>query len=164
MSKEYYLWNGIDASLERVESIDEAKKVILEDYTDPSEGIHPDIESLFILERIVNVEVEQEGEYHKVVFKPEPVDKVDTLEEAARIEGVKYIRSLGGSEYSIGSMNDHAVFIAGFKHGASYSEAIVLKALKLAIEIINDVDRYQGSNLVNGEIEKFKEIIQSLKK
>ncbi len=97
-------------------------------------------------------------------IKPEPVDKVDTLEEAARIEGVKYIRSLGGSEYSIGSMNDHAVFIAGFKHGASYSEAIVLKALKLAIEIINDVDRYQGSNLVNGEIEKFKEIIQSLKK
>jgi len=58
------------------DTLDEAKKEILENYIDSTDGIHPEVESIFIFKvtDVISVNVEEEETkdgtlYHKVMFK-----------------------------------------------------------------------------------------------
>ena len=76
--KLFFVWNGIDGELEEFETIEKAQKYITDAFENEEEGIHPDIESVFIMKKILNTEVEiveqlnsglGEPTYHKIVFK-----------------------------------------------------------------------------------------------
>jgi len=70
--KPVFVWDGVNGEMEEFETIDEAKKFIKENFIDDTEGIHPDIESVIILEQKFNTVVEQiEGkeEEYKVIFR-----------------------------------------------------------------------------------------------
>ena len=70
--KKLFVWDGINGEMEEFTTIEEAKKFIKENFIDESEGIHPDIESVVIVEQILDTvveEVEGKEEEYKVVFR-----------------------------------------------------------------------------------------------
>ena len=76
--KPYFVWDGINGDLEEFETIEEAKEFIKENFDDEAEGIHPDVESVFIMKKILNTEVEVikelnsglgEKEYCRIIFQ-----------------------------------------------------------------------------------------------
>lgn len=67
--KLYYVWDGINGYLEEFETIEGCEEFIEENFKDSNEGIHPDIEMVFILKRIINTEVKENNGYHKIVFE-----------------------------------------------------------------------------------------------
>ena len=67
--KKILVVDGVNNETEKFESSDEAKKWILECFTDKDEGIHPDIESVKIYEQKYLTEVvETKGGYYEVKF------------------------------------------------------------------------------------------------
>ena len=59
--EELFIWDGINCSLEEVDSIEDAKEFIKENFIEGGE-IHPDIESVFIVQKIASVYVDETGE------------------------------------------------------------------------------------------------------
>ncbi len=68
MEKNIYVWDGINTQLEEFNSIEEAKEFIKSDFCDSEDGIHPDIESVFILQRVINTSVCDDSQ--QIIFKP----------------------------------------------------------------------------------------------
>jgi len=73
--EELYVWDGINDSLEKVDSMEEAKAYIRE-CIDDTDGIHPDIEELFIVKKIASVSVEETGKTTILRGEVVPVCKV----------------------------------------------------------------------------------------
>lgn len=71
-SKKLFVWDGVNGDMEEFKTIEEAQKFIKENFIEESEGIHPDIESVIILEQIFDTVVEEiqgKEEEYKVVFR-----------------------------------------------------------------------------------------------
>jgi hypothetical protein len=51
------IWNAIDGDWMGVDNLEEARKWIRENFTDPEEGIHPDIETIEIFKKVAGVAV-----------------------------------------------------------------------------------------------------------
>ena len=74
-----YIWNGIDGELESVKDLEDAKRYVkIYIDTDSNEGIHPDIECIYLLSRVGSITVtktegdEEEGtDKYKVDIFPE---------------------------------------------------------------------------------------------
>ncbi len=74
-TKQLYIYNGIDSQLEEIENLAEAKNYI-KDYMEGGD-IHPDIESIIILEQVGGVLVDETGEKTELNNEVVPVCKVD---------------------------------------------------------------------------------------
>ncbi len=74
-TKQLYIYNGIDNQLEEIENLAEAK-VYIKDYIEGGD-IHPDIESIIILEQVGGVIVDETGEKTELNNEIVPVCKVD---------------------------------------------------------------------------------------
>lgn len=63
--KEFYVWDGINGHLEGFETEKECEEFIKEIFIDELEGIHPDIESVFILKPHKEIAVfeNEQGDY-----------------------------------------------------------------------------------------------------
>ena len=55
--KNLFVWDGINCQLEEVDSIEEAREFIKENFIEDG-NIHPDIESVFVLQRVASVIVD----------------------------------------------------------------------------------------------------------
>jgi hypothetical protein len=75
--KKLYIYNGIEGELEEISDLKEAKGYI-KDYVEYGD-IHPDIESIIILEQIGGVRVEETGEETKLNGDVVPICKVDVF-------------------------------------------------------------------------------------
>jgi hypothetical protein len=75
--KKLYIYNGIEGELEEISDLKEAKSYI-KDYVEYGD-IHPDIESIIILEQIGGVTVEETGEETKLNGDVVPICKVDVF-------------------------------------------------------------------------------------
>lgn len=76
-TKKLYIYNGIEGELEEISDLKEAKGYI-KDYVEYGD-IHPDIESIIILEQIGGVIVEETGEETKLNGDVVPICKVDVF-------------------------------------------------------------------------------------
>jgi len=72
-----YIYNGIDSQLEEIEDLADAKEYI-NDYMEGGD-IHPDIESIIILQQVGGVYIEETGEFSELNGDTVPVCKVDVL-------------------------------------------------------------------------------------
>ncbi len=75
--KKLYIYNGIENQLEEISDLKEAKEYI-KDYIEYGD-IHPDIESIIILEEVGGVTVDETGEETKLNGDIVPVCKVDVF-------------------------------------------------------------------------------------
>lgn len=53
----FVVWDAIDGDLSDFDSFEDIKKYLKDNYTDPEEGIHPDIESIRIFKEVAAVRV-----------------------------------------------------------------------------------------------------------
>ena len=68
--KPYFVWDGINSQLEEFEKLEDAKEFIRTEFCDSEDGIHPDIESVFIMKRIFNTEVKENANgFHDIVIE-----------------------------------------------------------------------------------------------
>lgn len=82
-----YIYNGIDSQLEEIEDLADAKSYI-NDYIEDGD-IHPDIESIIILQQVGGVYVEETGEFAELNGNSVPVCKVDVLIDRSEIDELK---------------------------------------------------------------------------
>lgn len=77
MRKELYLHDTIEGDFFEVDSIEDAKEIIISDYTCPSDGIHPDIEDLKVYQLVAKVVIEETGEFKEVNGENQPICNID---------------------------------------------------------------------------------------
>ena len=74
----YFVWDGINGDLEQFYTLKQAQDYIKQEFDDEAEGIHPDVEMVFIMKKIQNTEVEVikqlnsglgEKEYCRIIFE-----------------------------------------------------------------------------------------------
>jgi len=74
----YFVWDGINGDLEQFYTLKQAQDYIKQEFDDEAEGIHPDVEMVFIMKKIQNTEVEVikqlnsglgEPEYQRIIFE-----------------------------------------------------------------------------------------------
>lgn len=82
-----YIYNGIDSQLEEIEDLSDAKEYI-NDYVEDGD-IHPDIESIIILQQVGGVHIEETGEFSELNGDTVPVCKVDVLIDRSEIDELK---------------------------------------------------------------------------
>ena len=75
--QQLYIYNGIDSQLEEIEDLADAKEYI-NDYMEGGD-IHPDIESIIILQQVGGVHIEETGEFTELNGDTVPVCNVDVL-------------------------------------------------------------------------------------
>ncbi len=63
---EYLVWDGINCEFEEVDGIEGAKKFIKKEFVSSDEGIHPDIESVFVVQKVMQVKIEETDEVTKL--------------------------------------------------------------------------------------------------
>jgi hypothetical protein len=65
-----FVWDGVNSDLEEFDTLKEAKDWIKETFIDEEDGIHPEIESVFIMKRTHEIVVNalDEEECHEVKF------------------------------------------------------------------------------------------------
>jgi hypothetical protein len=73
MKRNLFVWDTANGQLEEFDSFEEAKKFIEECYTDNIDGLHPDIESVMILEQVGGVEVTDTGKTVEMYGEQVPV-------------------------------------------------------------------------------------------
>jgi len=59
---EYFIFDTINSTYEEINNLEEAKSYIEENFTDVMEGIHPDIESVFVVKKVMSVKFNVESE------------------------------------------------------------------------------------------------------
>ena len=84
-----YIYNGIDSQLEEIEDLADAKEYI-NDYMEGGD-IHPDIESIIILQQVGGVYIEETGEFSELNGDTVPVCKVDVLIDKNDIDDYKEV-------------------------------------------------------------------------
>lgn len=82
-----YIYNGIDSQFEEIEDLADAKDYI-KDYIEDGD-IHPDIESIIILQQVGGVYIEETGEFSELNGDTVPVCKVDVLIDKIEIDLLK---------------------------------------------------------------------------
>lgn len=84
-----YIYNGIDSQLEEIKDLTDAKDYI-KDYIEDGD-IHPDIESIIILQQVGGVHIEETGEFSELNGDTVPVCKVDVLIDKTDIDDYKEV-------------------------------------------------------------------------
>ena len=84
-----YIYNGIDSQLEEIEDLADAKDYI-KDYMEDGD-IHPDIESIIILQQVGGVYVEETGDFAELNGNSVPVCKVEVLIDKTDIDDYKEV-------------------------------------------------------------------------
>lgn len=85
--QQLYIYNGIDSQLEEIEDLADAKEYI-NDYMEGGD-IHPDIESIIILQQVGGVHIEETGEFTELNGDTVPVCNVDVLIDKNDIDELK---------------------------------------------------------------------------
>lgn len=85
--QQLYIYNGIDSQLEEIKDLADAKDYI-KDYIEDGD-IHPDIESIIILQQVGGVHIEETGEFSELNGDTVPVCKVDVLIDKNDIDELK---------------------------------------------------------------------------
>lgn len=131
IEKRFILLDGINGDQYKFDTIDEAKSFIKKEFIDPEDGIHPDIESIQLVESVMTVsvkEIDVDDEYYEVVFNESAPSKVRELEDhnAILVKNVERAFVAGRSKQSWSQFNEEL-------KNTSYEEELADKSLKLDV-------------------------------
>lgn len=147
LKQKLYIYNGIDSQLEEIEDLEDAKDYI-KDYIEDGD-IHPDIESIIILQQVGGVYIEETGEFSELNGDTVPVCKVDVLIDKSEIDDLNNQKNqLGESLNKAVNMWDDAMQVNDkLKSRIDELEKASLELFNLAHNSENINDKIKANEL-----------------
>ena len=138
-----YIYNGIENQLDEISGLKEAKEYI-KDYIEDGD-IHPDIESIIILEEVGGVTIDETGEQTKLNGDIVPVCKVDVF---LNNDNKKLEEQLSQKQ------NDIDELVESLEESTKRNFQLLQDNVKLEGEIINLKSRLSKYENINSQLKK----------
>ena len=92
-----HIWNAIDGDWAEVDNLKEAKKWVKENYCDPEDGIHPDIETIEIFKKVAGVALVPVPGKNTFKIEVQPVASTPSVNEGR--EAIAVLEWIKGNGY-----------------------------------------------------------------